>query len=54
MGHEGVQPIAKIPQREWRSYPELAVFTMEDINHWLSRFIVEVRKLNGDFYPRNL
>lgn len=35
--------------------PELAVFTVEDVNHWLTRFIVEVRKLNGDFYlPKSL
>ena len=24
---------------------------MDDANKWLSRFIVEVRKKNGDFYP---
>lgn len=26
---------------------KLAVFTVEDVNHWLSRFIVEFGKLNG-------
>lgn len=34
--------------------PELAVFTVEDVNHWLTRFIVEVRKLNADFIPQSL
>ncbi|XP_052695752.1 uncharacterized protein LOC128174173 [Crassostrea angulata] len=30
---------------------ELALLIVEDVNNWLTRFIVEVRKLNGDFYP---
>lgn len=44
---------------QWRSFrtahgdmvPELHAFTEADVNKWLSRFIVEVRKKNGDFYP---
>lgn len=30
------------------------MFTVEDVNHWLTRFIVEIRKLNGDFFPQSL
>ena len=31
--------------------PPIEHFTVEDVNQWLSRFIIEVRKKNGDFYP---
>lgn len=44
---------------EWRKsrnengevIPKHAVFTVADVNHWLTRLIMEVQKLNGDFYP---
>ncbi|XP_063397165.1 uncharacterized protein LOC134681459 [Mytilus trossulus] len=43
----------------WRNYrtslgegiPEIEKFSVDDVNKLLSRFIVEVRKKNGDFYP---
>lgn len=31
--------------------PNLDHFSVDDINRWLSMFIVEVRKRDGDFYP---
>lgn len=34
--------------------PRLAVFTAEDVNHRIARFIVEIRAPNGDFNPQNL
>lgn len=31
--------------------PELQFLTVEDVNFWLSRFIMEVRKKDGSYYP---
>lgn len=45
----------KSRNKNGNAIPELAVFTVEDVNHCLPRFIVEVRKLKVDFYsPKSL
>ena len=47
---------------EWRKYrrdvthdsiPSVTQMTKEEIAHWLTRFVLEVRKKNGDVYPPN-
>ena len=35
------------------SIPSVTQMTKEEIAHWLSRFVLEVRKKNGDVYPHN-
>ena len=35
------------------SIPSVTQMTKEEIAHWLTRFVLEVRKKNGDVYPPN-
>ncbi len=38
---------------EKRFNPDLCLLTTEEMKFWLSRFVLEVRKKNGDYYPPN-